>query len=136
MTAIQGVEDVIARTARRFARVGERKSTYYYVMTKLRRDPCTQAIAELAPLGDVLDLGCGPGHLATFLLESGVANTVRAVDWDESKIAIARRAAEGLNASFQAADVRHAPLPRADTVLVVDVLHYLDAGAQDALLER
>jgi 2-polyprenyl-3-methyl-5-hydroxy-6-metoxy-1,4-benzoquinol methylase len=128
--------DVITRTAERFSRAVERRSTYHYVVSKLRRDPVTRAVAALGPLGDVLDLGCGRGHLALYLLERGVAKSVRAFDWDEEKIALARRASDGLDASFAALDVRQANTDPADTVLLIDVLHYLDPASQDALLGR
>lgn len=128
--------EVIDRTAQRFARAVARRSTYHYVVGKLRRDPATRAIAELGPLGEVLDLGCGRGHLALYLLESGAAKSVRGFDWDEEKIALAQRAGDGLDASFSALDVRDADVEPADTVLLVDVLHYLHPGAQDALLAR
>jgi len=128
--------EVITRTAERFSRAVERRSTYHYVVSKLRRDPATRAVAALAPLGDVIDLGCGRGHLAVYLLERGAAKSIRAFDWDEEKIALAQRAGEGLDASFDALDVRKADAAPADTVLLIDVLHYLDAAAQDALLVR
>jgi SAM-dependent methyltransferase len=57
------------------------------------------------------------------------------MDWDEKKIALARCAAEGLDASFETLDVRASMVDSADTVLLVDVLHYLDARAQDQLIE-
>lgn len=127
---------VIARTAARFQRAENRRSHYYYVASKLKRDPASRAIAALGPLGDLVDLGCGRGHLALFLLEGGLATRVRGVDWDEEKVAVARRASEGLDAVFDAGDVRRAELEPGDTVLLVDVLHYLDVAAQDALLAR
>jgi 2-polyprenyl-3-methyl-5-hydroxy-6-metoxy-1,4-benzoquinol methylase len=128
--------EVISRTAERFSRAVERRSTYHYVVSKLRRDPATRAVADLGPLGDVIDLGCGRGHLALYLLERGVAKSVRAFDWDEEKIALAKRAGEGLDASFATLDVRHAEADPADTVLLIDVLHYLSTDAQDTLLAR
>jgi 2-polyprenyl-3-methyl-5-hydroxy-6-metoxy-1,4-benzoquinol methylase len=129
-------DDAIERTALRFARAAQGQSHFHYVAIKLARDPSTRAIAELAPLGEVFDLGCGRGHLALFLLESGKAKRVRAVDWDEEKIAIAKRAAVGLEVTFDATDVRKVAGETADTVLLVDVLHYLDAEQQDTLLEQ
>ncbi len=136
--AMEDAESVIERTAQRFARSpsGEvRKGTYYYVRGKLRGDPATRAIVGLGALGDVLDIGCGRGHLAVYLLERALARSVRGVDWDEEKIALARRAAEGLDASFEVSDMQDAGrLTDADTVLLVDVLHYLDSDAQDALV--
>jgi 2-polyprenyl-3-methyl-5-hydroxy-6-metoxy-1,4-benzoquinol methylase len=128
--------EIIRRTAARFSRAVERRSTYHYVVSKLRRDPATRAVAELGPLGAVLDLGCGRGHLSLYLLERGAATSVRAFDWDEEKIALAKRAGEGLDASFSALDVRKAEPDPADTVLLIDVLHYLPPDAQDALLVR
>jgi SAM-dependent methyltransferase len=129
-------QETIDRTAARFSGAVKRRSTYHYVVSKLRRDPATRAIADLAPLGDVLDLGCGRGHLAIYLLERGAATRVRAVDWDEQKVALARRAGDGLDASFDTLDVRTADVEPADTVLLIDVLHYVDAQAQDEILAR
>jgi 2-polyprenyl-3-methyl-5-hydroxy-6-metoxy-1,4-benzoquinol methylase len=68
------------------------------------------------------------------LLEAGAATRVRGVDWDDAKVTLATRAAEGLAARFERADVRSADGERADTVLLVDVLHYMSEPEQDALL--
>jgi 2-polyprenyl-3-methyl-5-hydroxy-6-metoxy-1,4-benzoquinol methylase len=126
----------IARTAERYARAGKSRGTYYYVRGKLRGDPSTQAVADLAPLGDVLDLGCGRGQLVVLLLESRAANTVRGCDWDDEKVAIANTAVEGLRGEFEMGDVRTAQAEPADTVLLIDVLHYFDRDTQQALLTR
>jgi SAM-dependent methyltransferase len=126
----------ITRTAERYARAGKSRSTYHYVRGKLRGDPSTLAVARLAPLGDVLDLGCGRGQLAVLLLESRAATTVRGCDWDDEKVAIANRAASGLSGEFAKGDVRTADAAAADTVLLIDVLHYFDRDTQDALLIR
>lgn len=127
-------EEAIERTALRYARATKRHGTRHYVVGKLRRDPATRAIAELAPLGDVLDIGCGRGQLDVFLLECGAARSVRGFDWDAEKVALAQRAAEGLAATFDVGDATSAKLAPADTVLLVDVLHYVDVDAQDELL--
>jgi 2-polyprenyl-3-methyl-5-hydroxy-6-metoxy-1,4-benzoquinol methylase/uncharacterized protein (DUF2062 family) len=129
-------DEAVQRTAERFARASKRRADLHYVRSKLRRDGSVRAIAERAPLGDVLDLGCGRGQLAIMLLELGAATRVRGVDWDDAKIALAARAAEGLDARFERADVRSAECEPADTVLLVDVLHYVSAPEQDALLAR
>lgn len=129
-------EGAVKRTAERFARATSRPWTYHYVVGKLRGDPATRAVLDLAPLGHVLDLGCGRGQLAVALLESGAASSVCGVDWDAEKVDLAGRAAEGLAARFEQGDVRDGALEAADTVLLVDVLHYFDRDSQDVLLKR
>jgi 2-polyprenyl-3-methyl-5-hydroxy-6-metoxy-1,4-benzoquinol methylase len=131
-----GFEEAVERTAARYERAEGRRTTFYYVRSKLRSDPSAHAVAARAPLGEILDLGCGRGQLAVLLLEAGLATKVRGIDWDAAKIGIAERAAEGLPASFSTGDVRSGGEAPADTVLLVDVLHYLHADEQDALLVR
>jgi 2-polyprenyl-3-methyl-5-hydroxy-6-metoxy-1,4-benzoquinol methylase len=126
----------LARTAERYAHASGRRASYWYVRGKLRGDPCARAIAERAPLGDVLDLGCGRGQLALFLVEHGAATRVRGCDADAAKIELAERAADGLDARFACADARDADAAPADTVLLIDVLHYFAREDQDALLAR
>ena len=130
------IEHAIERTARRFQRAAAKRSDYYFARGKLLGDPATKAIAALGPLGFVLDLGCGRGQLAVLALEAGSASKVRGVDWDEAKVAFARRAAEGQDAAFEAGDVRAVEGDPVDTVLLVDVLHYFSKDVQDALLVR
>jgi SAM-dependent methyltransferase len=126
----------IARAAERYVRAGNSRSACCYIRGKLRGDPSTRAVADLAPLGEVLDLGCGRGQLAVLLLESRAATAVRGCDWDDEKVAIANGAVEGLSGKFAKGDVRTARAEPADTVLLIDVLHYFDRETQDALLIR
>lgn len=136
------------RVAGRYAPVPERstaaqRSRFHYVRIKMLGDPVAQLIAgqaeRLGGLGEVVDVGSGRGQLALALLELAVCEQVHGIDWDESKVDSAREAAEvapALAATFEQADVREAALPRADTVMLIDVLHYLDVAEQDALLTR
>lgn len=124
----------IDRTAQRYARAASRRGEYYFARGKLSGDPATAAIASLGRLGAVLDLGCGRGQLSVLLLELGAAARVRGVDWDPAKVALAARAAEGLAAEFATADVRAEEGEPADTVLLIDVIHYFARAEQDALL--
>jgi SAM-dependent methyltransferase len=129
-----GESDAVERVARRYAE--GRRATYHYVRSKLASDPVAERVASMGDLGEVIDVGCGRGQLAALLLETGAATRVRGVDWDEAKIADARRALAGLAASFDRGDARTCDLGAGDTVLLVDVLHYFTDEEQDALLDR
>ncbi|WP_437722751.1 DUF2062 domain-containing protein [Sorangium sp. So ce861] len=114
-------------------------------------------------LGEVLDIGTGAGQLPILLLELGRAARARGFDWDRAKIEDARRASGGnpgaplppspeppgssgeqpvlpaappLAAEFWCADAREAELGDADTVLLIDLLHYFHVEEQDAILRR
>jgi len=124
-------EVALGRTRARYDRAprGDR----VYVAAKLAFDPVCRLAAELdGSLGRVLDLGCGRGQLSLLLLDRGLAKSVIGFDSDARKIEVARAA--GPEASFSVADLATMPLSPADTVLLIDVLHYLPAAEQDALL--
>ena len=123
-------EAAVQRTRARYADVAP--AHRYYVAGKLAFDPVFKLLAELGPLGRVLDLGCGRGQLALLLLELGHAESVVGVDSDAEKVDVARQA--GPEADFRVADVARAELATADTILLIDVLHYLPLAEQDALL--
>jgi 2-polyprenyl-3-methyl-5-hydroxy-6-metoxy-1,4-benzoquinol methylase len=128
------LEDARRRTAIRYrgCKLFDRK----YVEGKLRYDPVLACVVELGGhLGRVLDAGAGRGQLALCLLELGLAQSVRGFDLDAKKIAVAQRAA-GDSATFTVENLTHAELTAFDTLLLVDVLHYLRPDDQDALLER
>lgn len=128
------------RAASRFAHAATSPWQRHFAREKLRRDPVTRALAALGPLGEVLDVGTGRGQLGIFLLELGHATSVRGIDWDAEKVALATRAAQAdpaLSARFTVGDVASSEVEGAfDTVLLVDVLHYLPVAEQDALLAR
>lgn len=124
-------EAAAERTRTRYAAapVGDR----CYVAGKLSFDPVFRLVASLpGDFGKVLDLGCGRGQLGLLLLELGRAASLSGVDSDARKIDVARRA--GPEAEFRVGDVARAEFGSVDTVLLVDVLHYLPQGEQDELL--
>jgi SAM-dependent methyltransferase len=122
----------IARTVRRYAAAprGDR----FYVSFKLRLDPVFRELARMGPLGSVIDAGCGRGQLGVCLMESGLVSALSGFDYDARKVALASAAAP--EAEFVTADATSFVFPNADTILLVDVLHYLEPDAQDLLLKR
>ncbi|HEV8119455.1 MAG TPA: DUF2062 domain-containing protein [Candidatus Polarisedimenticolia bacterium] len=113
-----------------------------FVRAKLRRDPVYRDIhARLASWrgGTLLDLGCGRGIALTLLdtVRGGVDLEARPLDLvgvERSPRAarVARKALAG-RGRVLVADLRDLTPPAADRVLLIDVLHYLDAPSQERL---
>lgn len=135
------------RTAGHFAR--------HFARGKLDGDAVFGTLLQRGLIADgarIVDLGCGQGLLAAWLFAALAAWDRH--DWpagwptpsrpasfygiDRSRADIARaHAAFGDAARFSCSDLRDAtPLPACDVVVLLDVLHYLDPAAQDAVLGR
>jgi len=108
-----------------------------YVSRKIATDPLYEAVLERLrdTTEPILDAGCGVGVLAAFLRARGVRVPISGIDRDAKKIEIARRAVPFDDVRFDVGDVRDLP-EWSGTVVLLDVLHYLDALAQARLLER
>ena len=117
------------------------RGDYYYALLKLRSDPLYPGVLEAlrgsqAPL---LDMGCGLGLLAHALRHDGQRQPYRGVDNDAAKIRRADGVAHrtGLAASrFEVMDLATTLPEHRGSVAILDVLQYLPAEAQSALLRR
>ena len=146
MTDADATRPFDAGTARRIARAflpaskfGNRYD-YYYVQAKLRTDPLYPGVLAALRGSDapVLDLGCGLGLLAHALHADGQRLAYFGVDIDASKIARARKIAAktGLHdARFDVVDLARGHPAHQGSVAILDVLQYLDADGQRALLD-
>jgi uncharacterized protein (DUF2062 family) len=110
----------------------------WYARMKDVMDPCYRAIAPRVPTGAfAVDLGTGLGMLPVVLGLLGGGRRALGVEWDGGKVSCGRHAARGLDGvEVVEGDVRAFPIPPCDAITLVDVLHYYDAPAQRALLER
>lgn len=130
---------------------------WHFARGKLGRDPVFRALlqrGDLPPDARVLDIGCGQGLLASLL---AAAQSLHArgdwpADWGDAPVGAsytgielmardierAERAASHLPGAprFLHADMCSAVLPASDVVVILDVLHYVDIAAQDAVLAR
>jgi SAM-dependent methyltransferase len=96
-----------------------------------------RAVSALLPSeGLIVDLGAGAGLLAHVLVDGAPARRVLAVDHDEARMAALRESARGLPIEAVVHDFSTFEVPACRAVVLVDVLHYLDVAAQDALLQR
>lgn len=127
---------------------------WHFARGKLRWDPVfghLLARGLIAPRTRVLDIGCGQGLLAS--LVAAAAQAARhgrwPSDWAEAPVDVrisgiellARdveraRQALGDRIDIVCADMRTATFPAVDTVVILDVLHYVSIAEQDAVLAR
>lgn len=113
---------------------------YYYTRAKLGSDPLYPGVLQAlrGSSAPVLDLGCGLGLLAHALRLDGQGMAYRGVDNDAAKIARAQKVAArtGLaDARFDLVDLADGPPPHQGSVAILDVLQYLSAEGQRALID-
>ena len=108
-----------------------------FVRWKLRLDRIFELLAaEDLGSGTVVDLGCGYGIGLSLAAFDNRSRRLVGCDLDEHRIGVARQALSTLQADLSVADVRQIDLPPAGLILIFDVLQYLSAEEQLALLER
>ncbi|HEV8578640.1 MAG TPA: DUF2062 domain-containing protein [Thermoanaerobaculia bacterium] len=125
-----------------------------FVRGKLRYDPLYFNLLRLGLLpsgGRLLDLGCGRGIVFSLVLAAReiAGRGLYPAGWapppenltfagieGRPKTAETARKTLGAEASIETADLRTAELPVAKAILLLDVLHYLPAADQQALLAK
>lgn len=108
-----------------------------FVRWKLRLDRIFEYLAaEDLGSGTIVDLGCGYGIALCFAAFGDQERRLVGCDLDAERIAVARKALASLNADVSVADIRHFEISQAGLILILDVLQYLPAAEQLALLER
>jgi SAM-dependent methyltransferase len=127
---------------------------WHWSRGKLGRDPVFRGMLERGHLpaqARVVDIGCGQGLMASLLHACATAGrwpsawaaapSARAYTGIELMARDVARGEPALRAlpfapRLVCADMRQADLPACDLVVILDVLHYVDIAAQDALLHR
>lgn len=108
-----------------------------FVGWKLRLDRIFGLLAaEDLGSGTAVDLGCGYGMALGFAAFSDNSRRLVGCDLNAHRIAVARQALSALNAELSVEDIRCLDLPQAGLILLLDVLQYLPADDQLALLKR
>ena len=127
---------------------------WHFARGKLGGDPAFLGLLERGLIPDnarILDLGCGQGLLASWLLSARALfeagnwpahwpaapkpMAYRGVELMPCDMRRARRAL-GERAEFVLGDIRAADFGKFDAVVILDVLHYIDYSAQDDVLLR
>lgn len=127
---------------------------YHHARGKLSGDPAYTAILRLGLLRQrehILDLGCGRGLLAAWLLAAHSCYargdwpldwpappapvSIRGIELDPKEITRARFALAD-RAEFVSGDIRDTAFGSADALVLLDVLQYMDHAAHAPLLKR
>jgi 2-polyprenyl-3-methyl-5-hydroxy-6-metoxy-1,4-benzoquinol methylase len=133
------------------------KFAWHFARGKLSGDPVFQEILQrglIAPNTHVVDIGCGQGLLSAWLLAAEKAATKDAwpADWQsppygvtvhgielmQSDVARANKALAKHHDrfTFETGDMCTAAFGKAQTVVILDVLHYVPFSAQEDVLLR
>jgi SAM-dependent methyltransferase len=99
---------------------------YHFARGKLGKDPVFFCLLELGLFpgnARILDLGCGQGLLAAWLLSA--RQLYDAGDWPGA-----------WPARFEEGDMRLVDFGQADVVVITDAVHYVDAASQHDILRR
>jgi len=145
-------EALFDTAARRFAPAG--RFARHFARGKIGADPVFATLLARGLIRDgarVLDLGCGQGCLLALLAAAPECHRAGAwpdgwppppaglrlhgIDLLHRDVARARLALDGA-ATVEQGDLRTAPLVPSDVIVLLDVLHYMEPEAQDALLAR
>jgi SAM-dependent methyltransferase len=145
-------ERLFDAAARRYAPAG--RFARHFARGKLRGDPVFAEILRRGLVRDdarLLDLGCGQGCLLALLAAAEVQHragrwpagwppppagvALRGIEFLAKDVARANTALGGAG-TVEPGDLRAVPLPPADVIVLMDVLHYLEPDAQERLLAR
>lgn len=127
---------------------------WHFARGKLGGDPAFRALLERGLIADnarVLDLGCGQGLLASWLLsarrlhergqwpsgwpEAPRLAQMRGIELMARDVERARDALGGA-ADFVVGNICDTPFGTVDVIVILDVLHYIDLAAQQDVLRR
>lgn len=143
---------LLERAAQPYRRAG--RFAWHFAKGKLKGDPVFFGLLEHGLIPDcarLIDLGCGQGLLASWLLEARAL--YESGNWPEhwpaapkvksfwglelmpKDVERARMALSG-RAQFELGDIRTTDLGQTDVAIILDVLHYIDYDAQEDVLRR
>ena len=140
---------------------GAGRVAWHFAHAKLWGDPVYAAILSQGLLGGrqrIVDLGCGQGLLAAWLLSAHAVyaserqrawprgwpppptlTSYTGIEINPREVARAQQAFAldpGSAVQIVHGDIRDVDYPAADSVVILDVLHYLDYSVQERVLER
>ena len=110
----------------------------WYMKIKTRLENNYELFDQLVPRqATVLDIGCGYGFMDYMLHFVSSSRTITGIDYDDEKIETASHCyLKNDKINFYAADALNFKFENYDTIILADMLHYLQPGDQKLLIEK
>jgi 2-polyprenyl-3-methyl-5-hydroxy-6-metoxy-1,4-benzoquinol methylase len=110
----------------------------WYMKVKIMLENNYKIYNEIIPKKNkILDVGCGYGFLAYMLSFTSKDREILGLDYDEEKINVAQHGflkSQQLNFLYQ--DIINYQFENFDTIILSDVLHYLQPNEQETILSK
>lgn len=114
--------------------------TEWYVKVKTKMEDSYSFFHSVLPReGRITDIGCGMGQMDFMLSMYCPERRIIGIDYDADKIAVAQNSWLLKNLpdlEFRCGNAAECELPESNAFVISDMLHYLDAEAQEALIRR
>lgn len=110
----------------------------WYMRIKTRLEKNYQPFHELVPMrGKILDIGCGYGFMPYMLAFTSPQREITGIDYDEEKIDTANHCFSKTDKiNFVHSDVMSFEFEKYDTIIIADMLHYLQSDEQKLVIEK
>ncbi|MDO8619164.1 MAG: class I SAM-dependent methyltransferase [Candidatus Daviesbacteria bacterium] len=121
----QVIKKAINETIRLYSNTGWKS---LFTKWKFWEEPYEELEKLIPDQGKIIDLGCGEGILANFLVLSSNKRKVLGFEIDKTRLAVANRNIP--NTEFKQADITKLTIPAADVLTMFHVLHHLSSYEQ------
>lgn len=110
----------------------------WYLRVKLMLDHNYRLFNKYASTdGKIVDVGCGYGFISYMLYFVSDKRKILGIDSDAEKITVANNSiAKTADIEFVCANITEYPLPKADTYILCDLLHYIPIEQQKKLIVK
>jgi 1-acyl-sn-glycerol-3-phosphate acyltransferase len=110
----------------------------WYMRIKTKLENNYEIFHQLVPKqGKILDIGCGYGFMSYMLYFTANQREITGIDYDEEKTSMANNCfSKPATVNFMHADVMQFEFENYDSIIMADMLHYLQPADQKLIVQR